>query len=152
MKALSGSAVGVAGASIEVCFEQLADVESYPSWYPEGVGPVVVRSRDVAGTPTTIDATLKIAVGPLSFDRPVPMSVGLTRPESIRLERVPDDTHDREQLQVLWRLRALAPAQTELSVEMRAHLDLPSFLPGLGSVAGDVARGFVNAAVAAFGR
>lgn len=147
MKDLSGIATGVAEAAIDRCFARLADMESYPSWYPEGVRLVEVVERDVSGLASRVDATLTIARGPLRFDRAVPLSVLREHPGLIRLERVPDDAHDREQLQVIWRLQALTEARTELSVEMRAQLALPPFVPGLGGLAEDVAGGFLDAAV-----
>lgn len=147
MKDLSGIATGVAQSPIDRCFARLSDMESYPGWYPEGVRQVVVLERDDLGVPRRVDATLTITHGVLRFDRAVPMSVALEHPGLIRLERVPDDTHDREQLQVIWRLRSLADQGTELSVEMRAQLALPPFVPGLGGLAEEVAGGFLRAAV-----
>jgi len=147
MKDLAGVATGVVNASIDRCFVRLADIEAYPGWYPDGVRQVEVTERDDLGLPIRVDATLTIAFGPLKFDRAVPMSLTLDHPGEIRLERVPDDTHDREQLQVIWRLRAVTESSTELSVEMRAQLDLPPFIPGIGGLAKEVAGGFLNAAV-----
>lgn len=147
MKALAGSASGVAQAPIEVCFAKLADIEAYPQWYPETVKRADVIARDASGQAEQVDATLLFAQGPLKFDQSVPLQVTLAHPSMVKLTRVPDATHDKEQLRVQWGLVASGPDRTEMTVELAANLNLPPFLPGLGSIANGVAQGFVDAAV-----
>jgi hypothetical protein len=150
MKELSGTATGVADAPIEACFHKLADLESYPQWYPDGIGRADVVERDADGRPTRVDTSLLISLGGggMNFNFDVPLEVILDRPESIRFQRVADGRHDPEQLQVSWVLKALDPQRTELTAELRANLNVPPFLP-VGRIAQDVASGFVQAAIAA---
>lgn len=151
MRELEGTAVGVAPSPIDECFDWLSDLEAYPSWYPEGVKRAAVVSRAPDGVPSKVDTALTISRGVISFDHDVPLAVTLHRPRLVLFERVPNDERDREELQVSWRLHPIEETRTELTVAMRANLSLPPFLPGLGGIAEDIARGFLTAALRSLG-
>ena len=147
MREISATATGVAQASIDTVFKQLRDVEQYPDWYPAGAKSVVVLDRDVAGLPITVDAVLAAVAGPLRKSFDVRLAVQTEVPTRVALVRVADDRGDHETLTISWELRELAPQQTEVTVGMVAHLDVPPFLP-VGQVAQEAAGGFLAAAIA----
>lgn len=147
MREISATATGVAQASIDTVFKQLRDVEHYPDWYPAGAKSVVVLDRDVAGLPITVDAVLAAVAGPLRKSFDVRLAVQSEVPTRVALVRVADDRGDHETLTISWDLRELGPQQTEVTVGMVAHLDVPPFLP-VGQVAQEAAGGFLAAAVA----
>jgi ribosome-associated toxin RatA of RatAB toxin-antitoxin module len=146
MKQLSATATGGAATPIERCYEHLLDVERYPQWYPDGAKKVEVLERDGAGVASLVDAVLAAVAGPLRKEFPVRLAVEQTRPTRIALARVADDRGDHESLTIAWVLRALGDAETEITVELGAHLDVPMFLP-IDPVAREVANGFLQAAL-----
>lgn len=146
MKELEATATGTAQAPIAHCYERLLDVERYPAWYPDGAKSVAVLERAPDGTPTRIDAVLAAAAGPLRKRFAMRLSLALTPPERIALKRVADDRGDHEALTIGWRLRALDPGRTEVTIELGARLDVPRFFP-IDAVGREVARGFLDAAL-----
>lgn len=146
MKQLSATAGGVAGTPIERCYEHLLDVERYPQWYPDGAKRVDVLERDADGVAIAVDAVLAAVAGPLRKEFPVRLAVERSRPTRVALARVADDRGDHEALTIAWALRALGEAQTEITVELTARLDVPLFLP-IDPVAREVANGFLQAAL-----
>jgi hypothetical protein len=135
MKELTATASGTAQASIDACYELLLDVGGYPRWYPDGVKQVEVIEHDQDGIATQVDAVLNAVAGPIRKQFEVRLAVEQTRPSRIALARVADD-------------RELGAAETEITVEMGARLDVPMFLP-IDPVAREVANGFLQAALAA---
>lgn len=146
MKELEATASGTAQAPIEHCYERLLDVERYPAWYPDGAKSVAVLERADDGTPTRIDAVLAAAAGPLRKSFAMRLALELTHPSRIALARVADDRGDHEALSITWLLRALDAAQTEVTIELGARLDVPRFFP-IDAVGREVARGFLEAAL-----
>ena len=146
MKHLSATATGVAATPIERCYEHLLDVERYPQWYPDGAKKVEVLERDGDGAVVRVDAVLAAVAGPLRKEFPVRLAVEQSRPTRLALARVADDRGDHEALTIAWVLRALGDAQTEITVELGAVLDVPLFLP-IDPVAREVANGFLQAAL-----
>jgi ribosome-associated toxin RatA of RatAB toxin-antitoxin module len=147
VREISATATGVAQASIDTVFSQLRDVERYPDWYPAGAKSVEVLERDAAGLPVAVDAVLAAVAGPLRKSFDVRLAVESETPTRVALVRVADDRGDHEALTISWSLRELAPQQTEVTVGMIAHLDVPPFLP-VGQVAQEAAGGFLAAAIA----
>lgn len=147
MREISATSTGTAEQNIEVAFSRLRDVEAYPSWYPDGAKSVEVLERDADGNPVKVDAVLAAVAGPLRKNFDVRLAVEAEHPTLVALARIADDRGDHEALTIAWKLRDLAPGQTELSVEMVARLDLPPFLP-IGPVAQEAADGFLKAALA----
>lgn len=147
MREISASATGVAKQKIDVAFTRLRAIDTYPDWYPDAAKRVEVIKRDEQGAPLEVDATLAAVAGPLRKNFDVRLEVQTEQPTLVALVRVADDRGDHEALAITWRLRELAADETEVTVEMNAHLDLPPFLP-VGSVAQEVANGFLAAAIA----
>jgi ribosome-associated toxin RatA of RatAB toxin-antitoxin module len=146
MKQLSATATGVAATPIERAYEHLLDVERYPQWYPDGVKRVEVLERDAGGVVLTVDAVLAAVAGPLRKEFPMRLALEREQPTRIALARVADDRGDHEQLTIAWLLRAVGQAETELTVELGARLDVPLFLP-IDPIAREVANGFLQAAL-----
>lgn len=146
MKDLSATATGVAATPIERCYAHLLDVERYPQWYPDGAKRVTVLERDPDGVALRVDAVLAAVAGPLRKEFPVRLAVERSAPERIALARVADDRGDHELLTIAWALRARGDAETEITVELGARLDVPPFLP-IDPVAREVANGFLQAAL-----
>jgi ribosome-associated toxin RatA of RatAB toxin-antitoxin module len=147
MKEIKATSTGVAQAPIDAVFAALRDVEKYPSWYPAGAKSVVVLERDADGLPLTVDAALAAVAGPLRKSFDVRLAVETQVPTGVALVRIADARGDHESLTIAWSLRELDPQQTEVTVEMIAHLDVPPFLP-VGQVAQEAANGFLAAAIA----
>ena len=143
MKELSGSASAEVAAPLENCLALVESVEAYPSWYPEVVKAVDVLERDAQGTATKIHAKLHLSQGPLKRDFELTMAVGVDRPATVRLTRIPHGPDDEERFEVVWRL-----AEHRIAVELSAMLPVPRFVP-LGGIGDTAARGFVDAAVRA---
>ena len=146
MKELSATATGVGSVSIERCYAHLLDVERYPDWYPDGARSVEVLERGEDGLPTRVDAVLAAVAGPLRKEFPVRLAVEAQAPTRVALARVADDRGDHEALTIAWQLRALGDSETEVTVELGAHLDVPMFLP-IDPIAREVANGFLQAAL-----
>lgn len=146
MKQLTATATGVAAMPIDRCYEHLLDVERYPHWYPDGAKRVEVLARDGEGVVSEVDAVLAAVAGPLRKQFPVRLGVQRERPTRIALARVSDHRGDHEALTIAWTLRSLAPAETEITIELVAALDVPPFLP-IDAVGRQVADGFLQAAL-----
>lgn len=149
MRDLSATAQGETGTPQHRCYERLADIESYPSWYPAGVKQVVVLDRGPDGEPTTVKATLALAQGPIQRDFTVHFAVARQPWSRIELRRLPKSADDQEQIVITWQLTAPAADRTTLEIALDAKLDLPRFLP-VGGTAGSIATGFMDAALASF--
>lgn len=149
MRELSATATDLAPAPVERCFALVADVERYPDWYPAGVKRVEALERDPDGHPTLVAALLSLGDGPIRKDFDLHLAVATTAPSArgVELTRVKQDAADGERMVVAWALAADGAARTQLTVELRAALDLPPFLP-VGAIAQSVANGFLAAAMA----
>ncbi len=147
MREISATATGTAPASVDKVFSQLRDVERYPEWYPAGAKSVDVVERDADGLPVVVDAVLAAVAGPLRKSFNVRLAVEAQAPTRVALVRIADDRGDHEALTISWTLSELGPLQTEVKVDMIAHLDVPPFLP-VGQVAQEAAGGFLAAAIA----
>ncbi|MGH2842751.1 MAG: SRPBCC family protein [Solirubrobacteraceae bacterium] len=147
MRELSAEATGVAAQPIQIVYTLLRDLEGYPNWYPDGARSVAAVERDAEGAAVSVDAVLAAAAGPLRKSFAMRLAVRAQRPTLVSLERLADARGDHEALGIEWRLRELGARGTEITVKMNANLDVPALLP-LGSVARDVANGFLNAALA----
>jgi hypothetical protein len=143
MKVLSGSASAGLDVAPEACTALLAAVDRYPSWHPDVIREAEVLERGADGVPVTARATVHVAVGPLVRDFQLVMSVALEPGRRVTLTRVPHEPTDPERFQVDWRIGR--SAQTRLSVELAARLDVPRFLP-VGAIGDALAQGFVEAA------
>lgn len=144
MKDLRGEASQRVQAPPQRCLDLLADLESYPRWYPEVVRRIEVVQRD-GDRVTRARATLHAAIGPINRDFELLLSV--TRgTDTVTLGREPHERSDREHFEVKWRAIAAGADHTRLELALAASLNLPRMLPtrGLGDT---LAAGFVGAAV-----
>jgi ribosome-associated toxin RatA of RatAB toxin-antitoxin module len=145
MKDLNGSASRPVNAPPELCLELLADVESYPRWYPEVVRGIEVVKRDAATVAQQVRAILHAAVGPINRD--LELLLAVTRgSDTVALTRVQNERSDRERFEVNWRVVGAGPEQARIELSLAASLDLPRLLP-VGGLADSLATGFVRAAV-----
>src|SRR5262249_10558284 len=131
MKELSAKATDRAPAPIERCFALVADVEHYPDWYPAGVKRVEVLERDPDGRPTLVDSTLSLGDGALRKDFRMQLTVKTTAPspDGVELTRVAKPGAEGEEMVVAWALAPDGGDATQLTVDLRAALNLPPFLP-----------------------
>lgn len=143
MKQLHGTASAEVAQTIERCYAVLADIERYPSWYPEVVRAVEVLDRGVDGTPLRAETKLHLSHGPLVKDFDLLLALSLDPPLSVSLARVPHGAPDDEEFEVIWRLRK--GTETRIELELRASVAVPRWLP-VGDVADAFAAGFVAAA------
>jgi Polyketide cyclase / dehydrase and lipid transport len=146
MKELTGSARAAVAASPEASLAFLAAVDRYPTWYPEVVRAVDVVESEPSGQPTRVQAKLHLAQGPLAKDFDLLMAVAVQPPSLVSLTRVPHRPSDEEHFEVIWHVDTAAHAQ--ISLDLRASLSVPRFLP-IGGIGDAVADGFVSAAARA---
>ena len=146
MKDLHGSASQPVNAAPERCLELLADVESYPRWYPRGgAGNRSARARRRRSAAQQVRAILHAAVGPINRD--LELRLGVTRgADTVVLARVAHAGSDRERFEVNWRVVSAGAQQARIELSLAASLDLPRLLP-VGGLADTMATGFVGAAV-----
>jgi hypothetical protein len=148
MKELQGRAAAPVSADRGRVLDLLADLEAYPSWYPDVVRSVAVIERDGDGQPSRARAQLHAAVGPVTRDFDLVLAVTRSA-DSVRLSRVPHKPTDPERFEVTWTVGSGSGAGAgagELRLALDANLDVPRLVP-LGGVGDAMARGFVSAAV-----
>jgi hypothetical protein len=146
MKELHGTATAVVTAPLPECVALLEAVDRYPSWHPEVVKEVTVLDRDDTGRVTRANATLHVAVGPLTRDFHLEFDVSVQPPGAVTLRRVPHQASDKEEFDVAWRVEDVG--DTRISLRLDANLSVPRLMP-LGGVGDSLAQGFVGAAVRA---
>lgn len=144
MKTLHGAATGPVAASAEQCLALLADVERYPSWYPDVVRRVDVLESGADGHAELVEVLLRVAHGPLAREFDLTMAVEVCPPVAVRLSRIPHGPSDREEFAVIWRIEE-DRGEVRLQVELEASLAVPRLLP-LGGIGNAVAEGFLAAA------
>jgi Polyketide cyclase / dehydrase and lipid transport len=146
MKELNGTASEVVPNPIEECLALLEAIDEYPAWYPDVVRAVEVLERGPDGRPTTAQAKLHVARGPVVKDFDLKLAVTIDRPHTVKLTRVPHEPTDQERFGVTWRLEGRSG--TRIRLDLEANLDVPRFLP-LGGIGDSIAEGFVAAAARA---
>lgn len=149
MKDLRGEAAGPVPASSSECFELVLAIERYSDWYPEVIRQAEVTQRDGSGRPTRASATVHLGVGPVHRDFSLNMEVSAVPDRRVRLDRIPHEPSDPEELALAWEIEP-GPA-TRLAIVLRARLDVPRLLP-LQGVGESVAQGFLAAVQAELGR
>ena len=149
MRDLAATAQGGTATPIGSCFDRLAAIEAYPDWYPAGVKQAEALERGPDGELTKVKATLALAQGPIQRDFMLHFAVRLERPRWIELRRVPKTPDDQELIVITWRLTERGAQATALEIALEAKLDVPRFLP-VGAIAGGIANGFMDAALASF--
>ena len=145
MRRLKGHGGAACDASAASLAELLVAVDRYPTWHGDVVRTVAVRSRDQGGLPDTVDATLRVAIGPVHHDLELTLRISSAPVNRITLTRLPNDPGDPETFVAVWRLDE--GHQTMISLDVEAELDVPRLVP-LGRIGDALAQGFVDAAVA----
>jgi ribosome-associated toxin RatA of RatAB toxin-antitoxin module len=148
MKELRGSAMTPVAATPDQCLALLADLERYPSWYPEVVRRVQVVESRLDGLPARAQTTLHVAQGPLVRDFNLLLAVDTTA-DAVSLTRIPHHPEDPEQFAVRWQVRQSGDAVV-IHLLLEANLSVPRLVP-LGGIGNSVAGGFVAAAARALG-
>ena len=146
MKELSAAAEASVDAPPEACVSFLAQVDRYPSWYPDVVRSASVLERDASGVPTRARADVHLSLGPISHDLKLVLDVAVLAAREVRLTRVADHASDSERFALVWQVDGGPP--TRLRLELSAHVDVPRFVP-VGGLGGPFAQGFVQAAARA---
>lgn len=146
MKELGAAAEETVGVSPEGVVSFLAQVDRYPSWYPEVVRSADVLERGSDGVPVRARADVHLALGPISRNLELVLDVVVDPAREVRLTRVGDNASDQERFQLLWRVDDGPP--TRLRLELSAYVDLPRFVP-VSALGGPFAQGFVQAAARA---
>jgi ribosome-associated toxin RatA of RatAB toxin-antitoxin module len=142
MAQLRGTATDLVAAPLAECFALVQAVDGYPSWYPDVVREVEVLEHDSEGRPHRVRTKLHVARGPVVKDFDLIMAVIADPPQGLKLTRVSDHPSDQS-FEVAWRLGE--GAQTRMTVDLSADLNVPRFLP-LGGIGDSIAEGFVQAA------
>ena len=145
MRRLSVHAHAASYASASSLAQLLVAVDRYPSWHGDVVRKVVVRTRDEAGRPETVDVTLRVGIGPVHHDLELTLAICATLPTRITLTRLPNEAGDPETFVAAWRLDE--DPRTTISLEVEAEVDVPRLVP-LGGIGDRLAQGFVDAAIA----
>jgi ribosome-associated toxin RatA of RatAB toxin-antitoxin module len=142
LKELTGTATRATAAPADACFDLLQAVDRYPDWYPEVIKQVDVLERGPDGQPSRVRAKLHLSWGPVVRDFDLELAVEREPQTTVRLARV-KDRPSASTFEVTWHIGVGDSA--EISVELRADLDVPRFLP-LAGIGDAVAGGFVDAA------
>ena len=148
MKELTGSASATTAASLADAIALLEAIDGYPSWAPELVKEAEVLERDGAGHPSRARTKLHVERGPLTRDFNLLFAVTVDSSGTIKLNRIPHETSDRERFDVTWRVAG--GQSTRIELQLGANLDVPRFVP-LGGVGDSMAGDLVNAAKRALG-
>jgi hypothetical protein len=143
MKELSAAADARLDASPDACVSFLAEVDRYPSWYPDVVRSASVLERGAVGVPVRARAAVHLALGPISHDLELVLAVAVEPGREVRLTHVADEAADAERFALMWRAEQGPP--TRLRLELSASLEVPRFVP-VGAIGGPFAQGFVEAA------
>jgi Polyketide cyclase / dehydrase and lipid transport len=148
MKELTGSASATTVASPADTLALLEAIDGYPSWAPELVKAAEVLERDGAGHPSRARTKLHVERGPLTRDFNLLFAVTVDPAGTIKLNRIPHETSDKERFDVTWRVAG--GQSTRIELQLAANLDVPRFVP-LGGVGDSMAGDLVNAAKRALG-
>jgi Polyketide cyclase / dehydrase and lipid transport len=138
-------ATGFVAAPVEECIRFFEAVDRYPSWYPEVVRELEVVERDDRGRPTRVRAVLYMSYGPLARSFRLLLAIRVDSPRTVRLTRLRNEPSDREQFDVIWRLREEG-GNTRVHLELDASLSVPRLVP-IGGIGDAMAEGFVTAAI-----
>jgi hypothetical protein len=144
MKHLHGAARAAVGVPIDECFDFLAALEAYPSWYAKVVRKVEIIESDPAGLPLRAETKLHLAYGPVSRDLDLLLAVRVRKPGLVELTHVPRGASSGGSFDATWRLER--GAGTQLDLQLDATMPVPRLVP-VGRVGNAFAAGFMQAAV-----
>jgi hypothetical protein len=152
MKAIRGFASALVRTPTRECFSLLAAVDRYREWNRELVRELDVLDRGPDQLPSRVRAVIAIRRSPLIQSIELTASVRADPPKAIYMTRIPNEPSDREELDLVWRLRPDDSASgTWIELEFAA---VASFIPGLmplGGVGNRIAERLVGSATEALG-
>ena len=143
MKELQGHARAELEQGPEECFELLAAIEGYPTWF-KPVREVEILEPERNGTPGIARAAVHVPESPFGTDFELVMAVRTERPVEVTLTRVPRGPGDPDRLQLIWRVAGGASTQLEIEFDAAASF-VPSFVP-VGDAGDAIARAAIKAA------
>ena len=149
MKELQGRAEAEIALAPEECYELVASLERYPTWF-EVVREVEILEAELDGTPGMARAAVHVAQSPFGKDFELFMAVQTEPPFAVTLTRVPDGPHDEDRLELTWRVANSGATKLALEFDAAASF-VPSFLP-VGDAGDAIAQAAVEAALAALTR
>lgn len=149
MKDLQGRANAEVAVPLEDCFELVAAIDRYPSWF-DVVREVEVLERDEDGRPLTARIELHIPQSPFGTDFELVVAVETDPPMAVMLTKIPDGPDDRERAHLSWRMQHGESTYVEFEFDAAVSF-LPAFLP-LGGMGDVVAKVILDEATDAFAR
>jgi ribosome-associated toxin RatA of RatAB toxin-antitoxin module len=149
VKGLQGRATADLAVALEDCFELVAAIDLYPTWF-DVVREVEVLERDDDGRALTARVELHIPQSPFGTDFELVMAVETEPPVAVVLTKIPDGPDDHERAQLSWRMQDGQATLVEFEFDAAVSF-LPAFLP-LGGIGDVVARVILDEAADAFAR
>jgi ribosome-associated toxin RatA of RatAB toxin-antitoxin module len=149
VKELQGRARDELEVPPERCFELVATVERYPTWF-KVVREVELLEPEQNGTPGLARAAVHVAQSPFGTDFELVMAVQTEPPLMVTLTRVPDGPGDPDRLELTWRVSGAGSTELELEFDAAASF-VPGFLP-VGDAGDAIARAAIKAARKALSR
>jgi ribosome-associated toxin RatA of RatAB toxin-antitoxin module len=149
VKELQGRARADLDVPAEECYELLASVERYPSWF-EFVRRVDVLEPERNGTPGLARAEVHVEQSPFGQDFELFMAVRTEPTFTVTLTRLPNGPSDPDRLELMWRIAGEASTLLELEFDAAASF-VPGFLP-VGDAGDAIARAAIEAARTALRR
>ena len=149
MKELQGRARADLDVAPHECYELLAAVDRYPTWF-EYVRRVDVLEPEFNGTPGLARAEVHVEQSPFGQDFELFMAVRTEPASTVTLTRLPSGPSDPDRLELFWRVAGDAATLLEFEFDAAASF-LPGFLP-VGDAGDAIARGAIEAARTALRR
>jgi len=149
VKELQGRARADLDVAPEQCYELLASIERYPTWF-EFVREVDVLEPERNGTPGLARAEVHVEQSPFGQHFELFMAVRTVPLSAVTLTRLPNGPSDPDRLELIWRVAGDASTLLELEFDAAASF-VPGFLP-VGDAGDAMARAAIEAARAALRR
>lgn len=149
MKEVQGRARADLDVAPHECYELLAAVDRYPTWF-EFVRRVDVLEPEHNGTPGLARAEIHVEQSPFGQDFELLMAVRTDPPSAVTLTRMSNGPSDPDRLELFWRVAGEASTLLELEFDAAASF-VPGFLP-VGDAGDAIARAVIDAARAALRR
>jgi len=146
LKELQGSASTEIELSAEECFDRLASIDRYPTWF-EVVRAVEILERERDGRARLVRVELHVPQSPFGVDFELVVAVQADRPGAMQFTRVPDGPADPDRLELTWQLTDRGSTQIEFEFDAAVSF-VPGYLP-VGSAGDVIAEAILNAATAA---
>ena len=146
MKQLEGRAKAQLDVPPEDCYELLAALERYPSWF-EVVREVEILEPERNGTPGMARAAVHVPQSPFGTDFELFVAVRTVPPVTITLTRLPQGPSDPDRLELIWRVEGRRSTQLELEFDAAASF-VPGFLP-VGGAGEALAQAGIDAVLGA---